>query len=500
MVNPGTTGPDCRTRVNFDRNAELPGYRVEEGGRHVCIPFMPTAQLVPPAFTGDFYVQEFTDARIRARWADCRANRTCAEPARAGAVAFTTAERRRTGTMDPQGRVDAQGQVDLRAIRRPGFFARFGEPIAQAEPRAWTVEFTVPRDSYERRHLNLDTPIQLRGWYIEGTGTEDGAGARRRALIILSNGGGNEITGIDDPAATGVARNAAGEFVAVADASASEQPGMRHWRGFAAALNAAGFDVLVTDRRGNGISGGVSGYNTAEQARDLFRMLDALETGEGVRLLSPGGELLSGAAVRGRLLAGQRATDIPVVLAGYSRGSYATAWAMHQNFVEDCDRDVPDGACRPPLGRANIRGAILYGPNSGGLGWRVAGHDMIEAALRVERNTTYYPDGDVLAGVARWPALQIVKGTWDYVEGLEGSLSVLHRARGLRDIFVSRGPHPLNTQHPEAMRLVGLRMATFARAAVLGQTAMEGAREPADLRELVLSSPPLWEATTAPAN
>ncbi|TPG55625.1 hypothetical protein EAH89_13715 [Roseomonas nepalensis] len=106
---------------------------------------MPTAQLIPPAFTGDFYVQEFTDARIRARWAECRANSTCADPARAGAVAFTTAERRRTGTVDPQGRVDAQGQVDLRAILRPGFFARFGGPIAQAEPRAWTVEFTVPR-------------------------------------------------------------------------------------------------------------------------------------------------------------------------------------------------------------------------------------------------------------------------------------------------------------------------------------------------------------------
>ena len=46
----------------------------------------------------------------------------------------------------------------------------------------------------------------------------------------------------------------------------SEQHGMRHWRGFVAALNAAGFDVLITDPRGNGISDGVAGFNTAEQA------------------------------------------------------------------------------------------------------------------------------------------------------------------------------------------------------------------------------------------
>ncbi|WP_043832066.1 hypothetical protein [Muricoccus aerilatus] len=497
-VNPGAPAPECRARVNFDRNADLPGYLAQEGGQAVCIPFMPTAQLAPSGFSGDYYVQEFTDARIRARWAECRANPACADPARTGAATFTAAERRRTGTVDPQGRVDPQGEVDLRAIRRPGYFARFGEPIAAAEPRAWTVEFTVPRDSYERRHLNLDAPIRLRGWYLEGSGIEDGAGGRRRALVILNNGGGGEITGIDDPAATGVVRTAAGDFVAAAETGTSEQPGMRHWRGFAAALNAAGLDVLVTDRRGNGISGGVSGYNTAEQARDMFRMLDALETGKDLRLLSPGGELLSGEAARGRLLAGQRATEIPVVLGGYSRGSYATAWAMQQNFVADCDRDLPDGACRPPLDRTNIRGAILYGPNSGGLGWRVAGHDMVEAALRVERNTTYYPDGDVLAGVERWPALLIVKGTWDYVEGLEGSFSVLRRARGLRDILVFRGPHPLQTQHEENMRLVGLRMATFARAAVLGQRSVEGAHEPADLRALVLSSPPYWEATTPP--
>ncbi len=497
-VHPDTPAPECERRVGFDRNAVMPGYLSEEAGQRVCIPFMPTAQFAPAGYRGEFHADEFTDARIRARWVACRADATCAAAARAGAVTFTSEERRRTGTVDPHGLIDPHGTVDLRAIRRPGYFARapFAEPIASAEPRTFTVEFTAPRDSYERLHLNRHDPIRLRGWYMEGEGLAVGAG-RRRALVVMVNGGGNEMTGIDDPGANGVMRNAAGTWVPDPSAATrSEQPGMRHWRGFAAALVAAGFDVLLTDRRGNGISGGVSGFNTAEQARDIFRQLHQLDTGEGLRMLTPGGEVLEGRAAGGRLLAGMGASGIPVVLMGYSRGSYTAAWAMHQNFVEDCDRDHPGTACGTARGQPNIRGAILYGPNSGGLGWRLAGHDMVEAALRVERHTTYYPDGEVFAGIEQWPALMVAKGTYDYVEGLEGSLQAFQRARGLREIHTFRGPHQLNTQAPEAMRMVGERVAAFARAAVLGEPAAEGFREPRDLRELVISSTPIWSATT----
>ncbi len=497
-VHPDSPQPDCERMVGFDRNAVMPGYQAEEGGQRVCIPFMPTAQFAPPGYRGDFHADEFTDARIRARYVACQADAACLAAARAGATTFTAAERRRTGTVDANGLIDPQGTVDLRAIRRPAFFARWQEPIAAAEPRTFTVEFTVPRDSYERLHLNRHDPIKLRGWYLEGQGIEAGAG-RRRALVMLNNGGGNEITGLDDPEANGVTRNAQGEWVPdAAAATRSEQPGMRHWRGFAAALNAAGFDVLVSDRRGNGISGGVSGFNTAEQARDIWRQLHQLETGEGLRMLTPDGQLLEGRAAGGRLLAGMGAAGIPIVIGGYSRGSYTTAWAMHQNFVADCDRDQPGTACAPPRGQPNIRGAILYGPNSGGLGWRLAGHDMIEAALRTERNTTYYPDGEVYAGIAQWPALMVVKGTYDYVEGLEGSFAAFQRARGLREIHLFRGPHQLNTHAAESMRMVGERMVAFSRAAVLGEAAAPGFREPRDLREAVLASTPVWGATTGP--
>ncbi|MFC0406637.1 alpha/beta fold hydrolase [Roseomonas elaeocarpi] len=503
-VNPGTPAPDCRIHVNYDRNAELVGYAALPDGKAPCIPFTATYQLVPGNYAGaDFYAEEFTDAKIRERWATCRENPACADPARKGAQGFTAYEPRRTGSVQPEGRIDPDGAVDLRAVRRPGFFARapFSEPIAAAEPRTTTVEFTVPRDSYERLHLKLTDSIHLRGWYMEGSGIDDGAGGKRRALVILNNGGGSELTATDDPAHDGISRDAQGRYVVDAsDNGAGEQPGMRHWRGFLQALNAAGFDVLVTDRRGNGISGGRNGFNTAEQARDMFRELEQLETGEGLRLLTPAGELLEGRAAAGRLLAGQKAREIPVVIGGYSRGSYATAWAMQQNFVADCDRDQPDAACKPPRGWTNIRGAILYGPNSGGLGWRPAGHDMIEAALRVERNTTYYPDSEVYAGIAKWPGLLIIKGTWDYVEGLEGSLTAWRRAPEPKEIAVFRGPHVLNTQNADNMRFAGERMVAFATAAVLGRKQVEGAHAPADLRALVLSSPDHWELTTAPSN
>ena len=45
--------------------------------------------------------------------------------------------------------------------------------------------------------------------------------------------------------------------------------GMRHCRGFPGIFNEAKFDVLIIDRRGNGISGGLAGFNIAEQANDM---------------------------------------------------------------------------------------------------------------------------------------------------------------------------------------------------------------------------------------
>ena len=66
------------------------------------------------------------------------------------------------------------------------------------------------------------------------------------------------------------------------------------------ALNHAGFDVLAFDRRGEGLSGGFSDTNTLEQSEDIFRVLDQMDTGGGMRILTPAGQVLEGPAAGGQ--------------------------------------------------------------------------------------------------------------------------------------------------------------------------------------------------------
>jgi pimeloyl-ACP methyl ester carboxylesterase len=502
IVNKGTPSPDCTMRVNVDRNGDLPGYFADWEGKQVCIPFTPTNQLLPLGISpDDFYIKDFSDQRIREKWASCKADPACADKTLTAAKGFAKFEPRDTGTVDKKGAIDFDGAVDLTAIRRPAYFgtAPYAEPIAKADARAYVVEFTAPRDSYEQIHLKLAGDIKLRGWYIKGEGVADDAGKKSRALIIMNNGGGSEITAIDNLETKPFTVDAAtGAYTPAKSDALTEEPGIRHWRGFIADLNAAGFDVLITDRRGNGISGGQNGFNTAEQANDMFRELEQLDSGNGLRVLGPDGKLVEGKQAGKMLLDGQSSRDVPIVVGGYSRGSYATQWFMHKNFVENCNYDLAKPKCESAVGFSNVKGAILYGPNSAGLGYRLAGHDAVEGALRVDFNTTYYVDSVVPANIDKWPGLQIIKGTWDYVEGLEGSFDTYQRAKGLKDISVFLGPHILQTQNPENMAFAGQRMVAFATAAVLGKKEVPGSVKPKDLKELVTSAPHHWELSTAP--
>jgi pimeloyl-ACP methyl ester carboxylesterase len=502
IVNTGTPAPDCKLHINIDRNDDLPGYKTTWDGTEVCIPFTPTNQLVPTGLSpSQFYVDEFSDARVRAKWADCKTDPVCREKTLTGAKGFAKFEPRDTGKVDKAGLIDFDGDVDLSKIRRPAYFGqpKYSEAIATADPTTYVIEFTAPRDSYERQHLKLTGDIKLRGWYIKGAGISDAAGKRQRALVIMNNGGGGELTAIDDPASPPFfIDKASGKYTPSKADERTEQPGMRFWRGFLADFNAAGLDVLITDRRGNGISGGRNGYNTAEQANDIFRELEQMDSGEGLRILGPDGKLADGRDAAKMLLDGQSAHQVPVLVGGYSRGSYATAWFMHKNFVEDCNYDLATSPCHPKRGLANVKGAILYGPNSAGLGYRLAGHDAIEGALRAEFNTTYYVDSGVFAHVDKWPALQIIKGTWDYVEGLEGSFATYQRATGLKDISVFLGPHILQTQNPDNMAFAGKRMVAFATAAVRGDKTVPDSVDPKTLRDLVTSVPHHWELSMQP--
>jgi hypothetical protein len=61
---------DCTAWVGKDRNVELPGYRLpQQYGATACVPLLLTANKPPPGYAGDYYVAEFTDAKLKERWA-----------------------------------------------------------------------------------------------------------------------------------------------------------------------------------------------------------------------------------------------------------------------------------------------------------------------------------------------------------------------------------------------------------------------------------------------
>jgi pimeloyl-ACP methyl ester carboxylesterase len=504
---------DCSARVGADRNAELPGYRLPRAaGSTVCVPLLLTANRPPADYAGrDFHVDEFTDAKLRARWSACKADAACFRRIDAQMQRWLPPNKERatrsTGVVDPSGRIDPDGEVDLRQIRRPAFFAKapYDEAIAEAEPRSYTVEFSAPRDTFERVALKMHDTIKLRGWYLEGTGVDDGKGGKLRALVIMASGGSGQLTAIQHPDEKPYRIDpATGKTVGIAFPNATtESMGQRWWRENLHALNAAGFDVLAYDRRGEGLSGGFSDTHTLEQGEDVFRVLEQLESGRGMRMLTPSGQLLEGAEAGGRLLAGMKANRIPIILGGYSRGSMSTAWAMTKNFAESCSYDMSSVRCAPPKGLKNIKGAILLASFASGAGYVPASPDLADrnlfaAGMAAEHHIVFYPSSATLAGMDRWPAAFFGKGLWDRAESVEGTIAAYRRIRGPKEIVVARGPHSMESWAPADLRYLQERMVAFAKRVVTGGTRVPDAKPWSDLKSLVATTPDSWEPSSQP--
>jgi hypothetical protein len=506
---------DCKAWVGTDRDAELPGYVIAKPGRDpVCVPLLLTANHPPSGYSGsDYYVDEFTDARLKARWAACKAEPACFKRIDAQMQRWLPPNKERatraTGVVDPSGAIDPEAEVDLSRIRRPGFFARapYGERIAAADARTWIVEFTVPRDTFERLDLAMRDLVKLRGWYMEGTGIDDGSGRKVRALVVMAPGGGNQLTAIQHPDEKAYRVDpSTRKTVPIRFPSATtEVMGMRSWRETLYALNEAGFDVLAYDRRGEGISGGFSDTNTLEQGEDVFRVLAQLESGEGLRVLAPGGRVLEGSAAGGRLLAGRKATDIPIILGGNSRGTMSTAWAMTKNFAQSCTYDAAVVECSPPRGFLNIKGAILIASFASGAGYLpdmpdLADRNLFLGGMAADHHIQFYPNSATLAGMDRWPAAFFAKGLWDRAESVEGTIAAYDRLRGPKEIVVTRGPHSVETWPDEDLQYLRARMVAFATAVVLGRPLVpDPARQWSNLRELVATTPDSWEPSSRPA-
>src|SRR5580698_6995293 len=70
--------PDCQAHVGYDRDTMLPGYLLPTSlGPKTCIPFTTVAAHPPQGYQGDFYVDEFTDAKLREQWEACKADAEC---------------------------------------------------------------------------------------------------------------------------------------------------------------------------------------------------------------------------------------------------------------------------------------------------------------------------------------------------------------------------------------------------------------------------------------
>jgi pimeloyl-ACP methyl ester carboxylesterase len=487
---------DCSAPVGYGANATLPGYRVpDEQLGTVCVPFT----QVPPApdgYEGDYHVTEFSDAAARERLAACEAQPPCV--AIAYAQSYAPAEFRVTGSLVPFGKIDPHAAiVDLRQIRRPGFFGAvpYREPIAAGESRTWTFEYTVPPEPYERIDRGISTPVKLRGWYLEGGGIRDADGRRRRALAIFAAGRTVETTAVQDPRDPLYTRSAgSGHLTAVTyPARGTEKWGARQWREYLRKLNDAGFDVLTVDKRGHGISGGLTPDNAFQQGLDMLRAIDALHSGAGVRTLGPDGELRSGlAAVRALLPNGP--ARLPIVLGGSSQGSMTTAWAMDANFNRWCELDLPDQPCHPPIGHRNVKGAVLLSALFGGFGDPAA--LAFVAAERKVNHLLLLPTSEPLAGIGSWPAVFFGKGLWDDIQGPYATFNAYARAGDAKELVFIRGPHSEVDQGPANVALMQDRVAAFAVRAALGRPS--GQPVYADLEEAIAASPPIWEPSTQP--
>jgi len=490
------------THVGYDKNEDLPGFSCQDPKESVCIPFAQTNQQPTEGYQGeDFYIEEFTDAKIKEKWQAFSQDPDAAKPIIELAKSFSLSEFRNTGTVCPIGKIEPNEDVNLANIRRPAFFGQsvYNENIAKVDDKTYIVEFTVPRDTYERLHLKVCTPIKLRGWFIEGEGILDNSGNKTHAIAIMIGGRSIETTAIhhpDDPLY--VYDSETKEYKGISypnEQKTTAKWGLRQWREYLYALNRAGFDVLTIDKRGHGISGGLTASDTGEQAEDLFRMLDQLESGNGLRMLASTGELFVGEQAAGKLLRGEQAKSVSVIIGGSSQGSIVTAWAMQKNFTEFCPYNNPEGRCTSSYGY-NIKGALMLADFAAGIGYMEPVYTLLEGCLRTMENVMFFPSSEILMSVDKWPAVFFGKGLWDKYVSVEGTFKAYKRATGLKELVFVRGPHSENEYGQENVIYMRTKMVEFAIQTVVNPgIEIPG---PADLKSAVCSSPPYWEPSSKP--
>jgi pimeloyl-ACP methyl ester carboxylesterase len=491
--------PDSSAYVGYSWNGYMPAFKDEDG---VSIPFLPAGIRPPIGYQGDYYVDEFTDAKIKQAWEEFKVK----DPAAAKKILAGMPEKseyRNTGALDPNGAVNGNNAIKLTEIRRPKFFgqAPYFEEIAKAEQDTYTVEFTVPRGPCEQLYLKQTDPIKLRGWFIKGKGVLNNKGQRVHALVIYNNGAGGQLCPTHHPDAPGYVYDIkTKQYKGVPYPNKkyqTEQRGTRISRQYIYAFNQAGFDVLVVDKRGHGYSGGITGrYDNSEHAEDVFRMLDKLESGEGLSVLAPNGQLLQGKQTAGLLLRDIAAKQVPVIVGGESQGAIISLFAMHKNYVGWTAYNEP-GQKFTPARKYNLKAAILLSDFTAGIGYYNVERLYQEAALRIERNLMWAPTSEILANIDKWQAAVFYgHGLWDIMQSPEGTYDSYRRVKGLKELAFYRGAHGSGNWGAENIADLINKMTEFAVRALVNP----GKKYPEfkSFKEAVLSSAPYWDPTTRP--
>ena len=103
-----------------------------------------------------------------------------------------------------------------------------------------------------------------------------------------------------------------------------------------------------------------------------------------------------------------------------------------------------------------------------------------------------------LEGAAHYAEVFFAKGLWDRAETLEGTIAAYDHVNGLKEIVVVRGPHSMEAWPPQEVARTRQRMTLFAVAAVQGSKTLPDAPAWSNIRELVATTPDVWETSSAP--
>jgi hypothetical protein len=95
--------PDSSAYVGYDWNCFLPAYKDANG---VSVPFKPAGIRPPVGYQGDFYVNEFTDAKIKHAWRELKAKDPEAAKKILDKASKIAPHYRVTGSLDSKGAIN----------------------------------------------------------------------------------------------------------------------------------------------------------------------------------------------------------------------------------------------------------------------------------------------------------------------------------------------------------------------------------------------------------